>query len=375
MAPVVALEALPARLGDCILLECYRDGSRPWRALIDGGPTDVWPTVRARLLQIPREERVVDLLVVTHIDHDHIGGIVPLLQQPDTVPDLTIGEVWFNGRRQLDEVVQEPDPLEEVIRSPAEGDALVAALAATTGLQRPWNMAAGGAAVSTAGNGESREFAFDEGPRITVLSPTPKRLLGLARAWPDVTGRVRRGETETVPEPPLPYLPLDDLDDLAGRKTAGDSSAANGSSIGFLVEHRGVRCLLAADGWASVLGAALKGLAERRGATRIAVDVFKLPHHGSQANVTATLVQLAPAQHYVVSTNGDTFDHPDDIALARVIVGSAGATLHFNYPSTERTQRWADAALQARYGFRTVFAESASAGVRLELASSEAAPG
>jgi hypothetical protein len=97
------------------------------------------------------------------------------------------------------------------------------------------------------------------------------------------------------------------------------------------------------------------------------VDAFKLPHHGSQANVASALVEAAPARHYVVSSNGDTFNHPDDIAIARVLVGAPeGATLWFNYEN-DRTRRWADPELRERFGHKVKFPETPAAGAVLEI--------
>ena len=60
--------------------------------------------------------------------------------------------------------------------------------------------------------------------------------------------------------------------------------------------------------------------------------------HGSRANVTQELMRAVQAEHYVFSTNDAIFNHSNDEAVARVIVGSKRPTLWFNY-STERNQR------------------------------------
>ena len=93
---------------------------------------------------------------------------------------------------------------------------------------------------------------------------------------------------------------------------------ANGSSIALLLEHRGASVLLAADVFAPVLASALKAIAQHRGATLpLQLDAFKLSHHGSQGNITAELFECLQARHYVVSTNGANFGHPDDTAIVR----------------------------------------------------------
>jgi len=98
------------------------------------------------------------------------------------------------------------------------------------------------------------------------------------------------------------------------------------------------------------------------------LDILKLPHHGSKSNVTANLLAVAPAEHYIVSTNGERFHHPDDIALARVVTNAKRQpTIWFNYAS-EAARRWSDPALQAKYGFSTRQPDDASgSGIHINL--------
>ena len=84
------------------------------------------------------------------------------------------------------------------------------------------------------------------------------------------------------------------------------------------------------------------------------VDLFKLPHHGSKANVTDALTKRVRAKCYVFSSSGQgRSQHPNDPAVARVIINSAGTgLLAFNYRN-KRTEMWEDAALQTQWGYRT----------------------
>jgi glyoxylase-like metal-dependent hydrolase (beta-lactamase superfamily II) len=68
---------LPANHGGCIWLE-YGDSGAPQRVMIDGGPPYAWPKIKARL---PADGCRFELLVVTHIDADHIGGVLEMLTQ------------------------------------------------------------------------------------------------------------------------------------------------------------------------------------------------------------------------------------------------------------------------------------------------------
>jgi len=353
----IRLEVLPARLGDCLVVECLREHGPSWRMLVDGGPPDTWPLLEARLKDDPR----IDVAVITHIDSDHIGGMIPYLGSPLA---SSIGDVWFNGRTHLPDLPQ---------RSVAQGESVVAALLATpelgggrgAGTPLPWNLAFGGGPIDTGEEAGFVEHAVPDGPTITLLSPTTKRLQALAATWYAAVSDATRAEEGAGP-PDVP-APLTDLAAIASEKTPKDGSVPNGSSIAFLLEHRGASVVLGADAFGTVLGAGLAGVAAARGEKTLPVDAFKLPHHGSKGNVLEALLKVAPAQHYVVSSNGDVFHHPDDQAVARVVTQAPPeATVWFNYRNP-RTERWDDPDLRAEHDYRTRYPDDAAGGVVLEL--------
>jgi uncharacterized protein (DUF486 family) len=57
--------------------------------------------------------------------------------------------------------------------------------------------------------------------------------------------------------------------------------------------------------------------------------MFKVPHHGSKGNVTADLLNHFDCRHFLFSSNGERFGHPDRAAVARVIADKSAKTLHF----------------------------------------------
>jgi beta-lactamase superfamily II metal-dependent hydrolase len=356
--PAITLEALPAGYGDCLLISCPV-GRRTWRMLIDTGPDETYPTLRARLAQLPADQhgkRHIDLFVVSHIDHDHIGGAAQLLN--DRSLGLTFGDIWFNAA---------PRP---AARGVAEGESLAKILGAND-TPLPWNRIFGGKDVVVSGDGEFAELTRARGtPRNTLLSPTPARLKSLYKVWDKELARLRNKESD-LPGPVEP-VPRDtasmDIKALAAKVTAYDRAAANGSSISMLLEHRGASVLLGADAFSPVLVPALQALArQRRQPGGLVLDAIKLSHHGSRANVTSELLKAVRADHYVFSTNNAIFNHPDDEAVARVLVhGGRQPTLWFNY-TTARNLRWAEPALRAKFGYQVRYPASGQDGVVIAL--------
>ncbi len=71
---MITIEMLPAAHGDALWIE-YGTGRNIRRILIDGGPARSYEMgLRRRMAMIPEQQRKFELVVVTHIDADHIDG-------------------------------------------------------------------------------------------------------------------------------------------------------------------------------------------------------------------------------------------------------------------------------------------------------------
>ncbi len=350
---MIRVEALPAEDGDCLWLEWPDAEGATHRMLVDGGrgtPRQLPPGLAARLARQPAGSRAFDLLVCTHIDVDHIGGLLALADDPP--PGFRAADVWFNGRRHLD------------LLGPAQGDALSGSLSRHSA---PWNQAFGGSAVVIPPGGEP-PVAELPGLRITLLSPTRAQLATLARSWPQVVAEAEAGPGAARPAADVLRREAADRDvelhRLAARPYTPDGSAANGSSIAFLAEDGGGgRVLLAADASAEVLAASLRKLAA---AGRYRVDLCKVPHHGSRHNTSPELLSLLDCEHWLLSTSGRQHGHPNREAMARILCRPQQATAWFNYLSPT-TEEYASPALGARYGFSAEHPRVREPGIALRV--------
>jgi len=356
---VLRIDVLPARHGDCLWLE-YGDAAQPTRILVDGGPGFAYVALRARIEALEPGLRRIDLLIVTHVDGDHIEGVIKLLRDPP--PGLEIGAIWFNGAPQLAALPVAPAAASY---GPLQGEYL-GKLIAQKGI--PWNRPFGGEAAMA-----GARVDLPGGASARLLSPGLDQLVRLRRSWnaelahagiePDASeqdmARLRAIRRLAPPPSFAAGGGLHDIAALAARPFSPDTAVANGSSIAILFEYAGCRLLLLGDAFPEVVEAHADRI--------LHVDMVKLAHHGSGANLSPSLLDKLKCGRYVVSSDGSYFRHPDAEALARVVChGGPAATLMFNYRSV-RTVPWSDPVLQRRYGYRTVYPGRDGAGLSLPL--------
>lgn len=328
------LHSLQAGHGDCLVIEYGDHPQQQHVVVIDGGVAgEAAPTLNKLLQGWPTAQ--IELLVVTHIDDDHIVGAVRLLKKKHLRE--RIKDIWFNGS-----VEKRAADLQGL--GFKKGNELESMLIDEK-LMLPWNASFGGADAVVNASNVNQRVSLPLGASITLLSPSVDSLRALRKAWeeggPPQEGMAAASEPEPANPPGLErlgngVLPPVDIDAILETTCLEDASIANGSSIAFLFNFGGAKLLLAADAHASVL---LETAALLDGGLPHSVDVFKLPHHGSAANVTDDLLKAFPTKTYVVSTNGNKHGHPDDLALARIVVGAPGSQVMFNYPG-DAYKRW-----------------------------------
>lgn len=366
---MLSVEMLPARHGDCLWIE-YGRGRDRHRVLVDGGPGFTYAKgLRAKIAALPESDRAFELLVCTHIDADHIEGVIRLLGEPAL--GCTYRETWYNAWPQVSAGM--PDAFGAV-----QGEYLAALIRKR---KLAWNAAfPDRAGVRTAA--VARDLASIElpgGARVTLLSPGPDQLAALAKVWDKELDQA--GIEPDEPEVALARLKGDrkfrahvsfglegpDPKALAAAPFAEDGGAPNGSSIAFLLEAGGRSALLLGDAHPGVVVTNLDRLLAQRGQSRLEVDLVKLPHHGSENNVNRELVARVGAEHWLFSSDGTFFDHPDPEAVARVVTGNqAGLNLVFNY-RTKRTAIWDDDRLQGDFKYRAVYPAPGAAGIEVSL--------
>lgn len=351
--PVFSLDVRRARKGDCLLLH-YGTREKPGLAVIDGDPSDVYkPYLRPRLEAIRQARRLapdkplpVDLLMVSHIDDDHIKGILELTAELVTANRLNapafvkLQNVWHNsfddilgndphklltsftaayGAASLAGEIEIPGADEHavlILASVAQGQRLrddikvLSKAKGTPSLNKEFN---GGLVMA-----QKAGVDMKKGLRFSVVGPLKSDLAALQKEHDKFVASKKKATP-------------------AALAAYADDSVANLSSIVVLAESGGKRMLLTGDarGDKILTGLEESGLIPTGGTLHL--NLLKVPHHGSDRNVELDFFKRLTADHYVLSGDGE-HGNPERGTL-EMILNARGTqpnyTIHLTYPVEE----------------------------------------
>lgn len=352
---VFRLTMLPASEGDSLILSFGKDAAPGAlsHVVIDGGRKATTKHLEPALAAIAGRGETVELMVLSHIDADHIDGLLALVEAVE-VP-IVPKAVWYNGKDQM-ALLKSPHAGIQAMGFPA-AEAYGTALA-----KRGWAVNAEFAGKPLYLEPHKAPIAIAAGLTLTLVSPSHAKLWKLRTEWDK--WRVAKAGLQPMGKRPMPAVL--DIEALSAPSPI-DSTPPNGSSIAFIAEYDGRRALLGADAHPDVLVPRIESLAGGPDKT-LPLDLVKLPHHASRANVTRELVESLDCSRFAISTSGAMFGHPDPEAIARLLrFGQPGAkTLYFNYVS-DRTEPWDDAALKARWNYACKFPPAPDTGIVIDI--------
>jgi len=351
------VETLPAEHGDCLWIE-YGDEHSSRKILIDSGPGKTSRHLKDRLNNLSESERRFELLILSHYDDDHLGGILEYFKSG--YPEIKFGDVWFNGWHHIHDVSKD-------LLGADQGEKFSNLV---LNKKWPWNEAFGGKAVFFSESGKLPEIELDGEMKLTLLSPTPNKLAILKDKWDEeITANDKEpgyGEEE-APGDILgggEELTVDVVQELAAEDSSLDISPSNGGSIAVLAEFGGKRALLAADAHSETLETALRKIVSN--GNKLKLDLFKVSHHGSKHNISNRLMRLIDCPRFLVSTNGKKFSHPDDQAIAKLVCEeSKPKELYFNY-RTKFNQNWDNKELKEVFNYSPIYSLSGQTTVILK---------
>ena len=116
-----------------------------------------------------------------------------------------------------------------------------------------------------------------------------------------------------------------------------DASITNLSSIMFLVEFEGKKILFTGDGVGRDVLDILSEKNMLNSEGKLHVDILKVPHHGSERNVSEQFFELVTADVYVISANGRD-DNPSFATLKWIIENGQKNNRKITIVATNKTE-------------------------------------
>jgi len=295
----LSIMAFQALHGDCILLSFTESGSEKVRnILVDTGfSSTYYRTVKPALARIIDVGQILDLVIITHVDNDHISGFIPLLLEFGVDH---IGKVWYNyspdeqtlprkdGLIGVAEGMKVRDFLKKYGRL---GEELVHAL---------------------------QVYNFYE-VEIAILSPHIDDWNKFARKWR--VSEEKLGATENSLIGPRHNDKTFPIEELFLRPTKLDTSVSNRSSIACLIRRNNLAILLTSDAHPDVLCDSLRSMGYTA-ESPIKLNLMQVGHHGSRHNTSYELLKYVDCNNFLVSSNSRNphlFPHKE--TLAKIVAG------------------------------------------------------
>jgi beta-lactamase superfamily II metal-dependent hydrolase len=380
---VFSLEALKAKQGDSLLLH-FGDRASPKLILIDGGPGGVYgTTLRKRLDDIktvrsPGQPLPIRAVMVSHIDDDHIHGVLDLTQDlvekqdRATEPPYRVQSLWHNS---FDDIIaQESNLLHSSLAAAAQAAATGSPLPAEVTLSLP-------GAVIMASVEQGRDLRLDAeklslninqewgkklilAPKsgaktvkmgtdleVTVIGPNEDRLEALQEEWARQLKKIKKAQPKEAQALAAAFV---------------DNSVFNLASIILLFKAGGRQMLLTGDARGDDILGGLKRLGLLRQG-KFHVDLFKVPHHGSDRNISTDFFRQVTADHYVIS--GDGTNQNPEIATLEMLSDARGdehVKVHLTYREDRLEKFYARAKAEGK-NIEFIYRDDPDLSIRVDL--------
>jgi len=287
----IEFEFLKAGKGDCILISTEKGTDEEKNILIDGGISKTYNNTmnKTGTLKSKLREKVMlnlDLVVLTHIDDDHICGLIQLLKDKEHVGKVR--ELWFNSS----------DYIKVDISSDEKG-------------YGPSNYFK--ELVSNHSHIDYRSDIFMENKKvydlskeieIILLSPYKKQLDKLNIAQ-------KKWDKEQIDKGKDIFQPCRDAGSAEKSSSSQEynvrETEKNASSIAFILRYKDKKnFLFLGDADINVVNYSLKKLDKKF----LNFEFVKLSHHGSfDNNINKDFLNIIEADKYVILTDG-SYKHP-----------------------------------------------------------------
>ncbi|QEL85893.1 MBL fold metallo-hydrolase [Bacillus mycoides] len=399
----IKIDMFEAGNGDSFLVKCI--GNNLTNILIDFGYSNTYKKyVEKSLRKMAEQGEQLDLVIVTHIDQDHISGGIRFFEDngPADIPQVIgVKEVWHNSYRHL-EMAETTKELTEKEKehissrsiaieqnrdggptdtSGKQGSRLAANLRCH---QYNWNTHFNNRPVSY----KKEPIQLNEEVKITVLSPTFNELEKLKKVWKKELKKkfpTIELNSDAIFDDAVECISLmkrprqiqnlikntsttNKLESLANFPFQEDVDEINASSITCIVEFDGKKLLFLGDTLPSIVETQLRKLFDEN-EFPIYFDAIKVAHHGSAKNTCKKLLEIIDSEHYFISTNGKIHGHPDTETIAKIVVRETGGFIRNLYFTNQlkKLEIFNDEGLQKTYQYKMHYRNLSQDSIQINL--------
>jgi len=286
----IEFEFLKAGKGDCILISVDKGTKQEKNIIIDGGVSTTYNhiTNKTGTLKTIIKEKVslnLDLVVLTHIDDDHICGLIQLLKDDAHVGKIK--ELWFNSSDYLNKV----DGVSSMEKGHGQLNYFKELIEVQPHIKHRSDIFM-----------ESQKIYTDWGKDIEIilLSPYKKQLEDLEKVqkeWEE--NQIDKGKEISIPcsdESSMEKSSVDYKEYKVGE------TEKNASSIAFILRYKKEKnFLFLADADINVINKSLRNLDDEL----LDFEFVKLSHHGSfKNNINEEFLKIIKTDKYIILTDG-----------------------------------------------------------------------
>lgn len=320
------IEMLQALHGDAFILHCRR-GENKGIVVVDGGPNQNSRYVVERLDELG----TIDLMILTHYDDDHIGGILAYIKKHKETRPFPIKEMWLNCAYEIPVYSSSNVSFRQAKRLADELTEINLSLEKEGFPKVKWQDPI---------TNDRAKISFPFGDFL-ILSPAPDIKKMNDENYLEDIANSNIGRKYTVQEKAL-ATPLSKLA-LNKKKPPKNTKQAviNWSSIAFVVECDNFKALMLGDSYPCTIIEKLIdwGFSKDK---PLKLDYVKVSHHGSRFNISNEMLDMIDSNAFLISTNGGkgVSCHPDRETIANILCHTNRKQentirLYFNY-SLER---------------------------------------
>lgn len=307
----MVIHMLKAEHGDCFLISFENSVGNKMNILVDGGVRKTYKEeLKGILSDIVNREEQLDIIIVTHIDNDHIGGIISLFEDKDFVKTLKPKEIIYNFYSPEIEY-----NTKDTYVSYTQGDHL-SKLLKEYNVQETCKIK-----ISKAKSGTI--FKFDN-MELYILSPLPSDINALNEDWKKNTNQITSYKDDYK----------DSIENWNNFEETYTPSLTNKSSISFIMKLKSKLVLMMGDAPPDIIYNQLiqyKNYIGHPLDAPLQFSAVKLSHHGGENSINKKLLSSIICNDFMISTNGKIYKHPRKKTMIQILKDNPKARFYLNY--------------------------------------------